>query len=98
MVESLCPADGCYREIPARMAVEDGMVVMRKSCPEHGDVADIVYRHAGFFHWIEGLYPGDDLFIEDVSLFDHGSYGIRGSHGAVVHGLLRQRLGRAPRL
>ncbi len=84
-VESLCPADGCYREIPARMAVEDGMVVMRKSCPEHGDVADIVYRHADFFHWIESLYPGDDLPIEDLSLFDHGSFGIRASHGAVYN-------------
>jgi len=85
VVESLCPADDCYREIPAQMADEDGIVVMRKTCPEHGDFADIVYRHADFFHWIENLYPGDDLPIEDLRLFDHGSYGIRASHGAVYN-------------
>lgn len=84
-VESLCPADDCYREIPAQMAVEDGMVVMRKRCPDHGEVADIVYRHADFFDWIESLYPGDDLPLEDLSLFDHGSFGIRASHGAVYN-------------
>jgi uncharacterized radical SAM superfamily Fe-S cluster-containing enzyme len=83
--DSLCPADGCYREIPALLAEEEGMVTMRKTCPEHGEWFDIIYRHADFFRWIESLYPGDDVPLEDLSLFDHGSFGIRASHGAVYN-------------
>lgn len=44
---SLCPT--CYREIEARLFVADGAVMMRKTCPVHGETVAMVERDATFW-------------------------------------------------
>lgn len=44
---SLCPE--CRRGITAEIYEEDGKVLMRKRCPEHGECIDIYYSDAGIF-------------------------------------------------
>ena len=83
MADSICP--DCNLEIPALIFERNGMVMMTKTCPEHGQCEDIIYRHADLFRRIEALYPGDDLPLTDLRLFDHGSYGVRKSHASVYN-------------
>jgi len=56
-VRSLCPE--CLRTIPAEEAIEDGRVVMRKTCPAHGAFRDIVFSDAEMFLRLEDWYFGD---------------------------------------
>ena len=81
--DSICP--DCSREIPAFIFERDGMVMMSKTCPEHGRCEDIIYRDPALLRRIESLYPGDDLPLEDLALYQHGSYGVRKSHAAVYN-------------
>jgi uncharacterized radical SAM superfamily Fe-S cluster-containing enzyme len=37
---SLCPF--CFRRIPAQRIAKDGALYLRKSCPEHGDLEDVL--------------------------------------------------------
>lgn len=46
-VSSICPE--CHAVIPANLSKEDGMVVMRKSCPHHGDYQDLYW--SDFDQW-----------------------------------------------
>ena len=46
-VPSLCPE--CKKIIKAVISEENGKIVMRKTCPEHGDVFDIVSGHADLY-------------------------------------------------
>jgi 7,8-dihydro-6-hydroxymethylpterin dimethyltransferase len=56
-VRSLCPE--CGRVIPAEEFVEDGQVVMRKSCQAHGSFRDIVFSDAEMFLRMEAWHFGD---------------------------------------
>ena len=56
-VRSLCPE--CGRVIPAEEFVEDGRVVMRKSCQAHGSFRDIVFSDAEMFLRMEAWHFGD---------------------------------------
>ncbi len=46
-ISSLCPQ--CLKVIPAELYEEGGKVLMRKSCPEHGECRDIYWGDAGMY-------------------------------------------------
>ncbi len=58
--ESLCPE--CLKVIPAIKEEEDGKVVMKKRCAEHGDFKDTLYSDVRFYlkmeEWVFGDYRG----------------------------------------
>lgn len=60
MTESLCPE--CLKVIPALKEEENGKVVMKKRCPEHGDFKDTLYSDVRFYlkmeEWTFGDYRG----------------------------------------
>ncbi|HYL81349.1 MAG TPA: radical SAM protein, partial [Candidatus Acidoferrum sp.] len=56
-IRSLCPE--CLQTIPAEEVIEDGRVIMRKSCPAHGSFRDIVFSDAGMFLRMEAWHFGD---------------------------------------
>lgn len=45
---SLC--DHCYRHIPAIVYEKDGMILMKKSCPEHGEIDSVVEIDTEFYY------------------------------------------------
>ena len=45
--QSLCPE--CLRVIPAELYEEDGRVMMRKRCPDHGDWKDLYWGDVGSY-------------------------------------------------
>ncbi len=57
MVRSLCPE--CLGTIPAEEFVEDGQVLMRKACPEHGTFRDVIFSDAELFLQMEEWHFGD---------------------------------------
>ena len=44
---SLCPT--CQKKIPATLREEDGKVIIRKKCPDHGDFDDIYWSDAAMY-------------------------------------------------
>jgi tetraether lipid synthase len=56
-IRSLCPE--CLRTIPADEFIEDGRVIMQKSCPAHGAFRDIVFSDAELFLRMEEWHFGD---------------------------------------
>ena len=54
---SLCPE--CLQVVPADEFVEDGRVVMSKTCPAHGPFRDIVFSDAELFLKMEEWHFGD---------------------------------------
>jgi 7,8-dihydro-6-hydroxymethylpterin dimethyltransferase len=56
-IRSLCPE--CLQTIPATELVEDGRVVMHKTCPAHGFFRDIVFSDAELFLKMEAWHFGD---------------------------------------
>ena len=56
-VQSLCPE--CLQTIPADEFIEDGRVVIQKSCQEHGSFRDIVFSDAEMFLRMEAWHFGD---------------------------------------
>ncbi|XRP96499.1 tetraether lipid synthase Tes [Methanocaldococcus sp. 16A] len=44
---SLCPI--CLKRIPATILEEDGKIVIKKTCPEHGEFKDIYWGDAGLY-------------------------------------------------
>ncbi len=56
-IPSLCPE--CLRTIPADEFVEDGRVLMQKTCQAHGTFRDIVFSDAEMFLRMEEWHFGD---------------------------------------
>lgn len=56
-IRSLCPE--CLRTVPATEFVEDGRVVMEKTCPAHGTFRDLVFSDAEMFLRMEAWHFGD---------------------------------------
>lgn len=56
-ISSLCPE--CLRAIPADEFVEDGRVIMQKSCQGHGTFRDIISSDAEMFLQMEDWHFGD---------------------------------------
>jgi uncharacterized radical SAM superfamily Fe-S cluster-containing enzyme len=56
-VRSLCPE--CLQTILGEEVIEDGRVIMRKTCPTHGAFRDIVFSDAEMFLRMEAWHFGD---------------------------------------
>jgi uncharacterized radical SAM superfamily Fe-S cluster-containing enzyme len=62
-VQSLCPE--CLQTIPADEFIEDGRVVMQKTCQAHGTFRDIVFSDAEMFLRMEAWHFGDGQGFEN---------------------------------
>jgi hypothetical protein len=77
--------DGHPGEIRARIVEEDGKILMRKTCPKHGEFVDTLSIDATFSRLIEERYPGRDFrTAEDALIHRHGTSSIRYGRGAVL--------------
>ncbi|MEO5858175.1 MAG: radical SAM protein [Pyrinomonadaceae bacterium] len=72
-------------EIKAQIVEEDGQVVMRKTCPTHGEFVDVMATDAKFLERIESLFYGRDFkAAEDSHVHHHGTSDIKFGRGAVL--------------
>src|SRR5580704_12172688 len=53
--------DGHIGEIKARIQEQDGRLVIRKTCKEHGTFEDVLSIDSEFSRLIEARYPGRDF-------------------------------------
>ena len=72
-------------EIKAHIVVEHGQVVMKKTCPTHGDYTDVMATDPAFLERIESLFYGRDFkAAEDKHVHHHGTSDIKFGRGAVL--------------
>src|SRR5437868_9932675 len=72
-------------EIKAQILEENGQVIMRKSCPTHGEIEDVLATDAKFLERIESLFFGRDFkSAEDDHVHHHGTSDIKFGRGAVL--------------
>ncbi|MGD9630370.1 MAG: radical SAM protein [Pyrinomonadaceae bacterium] len=72
-------------EIKAQIVEENGQVLMRKTCPTHGEFEDVLATDAKFLERIEGLFFGRDFkSAEDDHVHHHGTSDIKFGRGAVL--------------
>jgi 7,8-dihydro-6-hydroxymethylpterin dimethyltransferase len=80
--------DGRPGEIRARIVEEerDGRpaVIMKKTCPTHGDFEDVMAIDSAFLKRIERLYPGRDYLAPLTKLREHGTSSIKYGRGSVL--------------
>ncbi len=72
-------------EIKAQIVEENGQVVMRKTCPKHGEFVDVMATDPAFLERIESLFFGRDFrAAEDTHVHHHGTSNIKFGRGAVL--------------
>jgi uncharacterized radical SAM superfamily Fe-S cluster-containing enzyme len=72
-------------EIKAQILEENGQVVMRKTCPKHGEFVDVMATDPAFLERIESLFFGRDFrSAEDSHVHRHGTSNIKFGRGAVL--------------
>src|SRR5688500_14899032 len=72
-------------DIKAQIVEEDGQVLMRKTCPTHGEFVDVLATDAQFLERIESLFFGRDFkAAEDSHVHHHGTSDIKFGRGAVL--------------
>jgi tetraether lipid synthase len=72
-------------EIKAQILEEDGRVIMRKTCPKHGEFTDVMSTDPAFLERIESLFFGRDFrAAEDANVHKHGTSNIKFGRGAVL--------------
>ncbi len=72
-------------EIKAQIVEEDGQVLMRKTCPTHGEFVDVLATDSHFLNRIESLFYGRDFkAAEDKHVHHHGTSDIKFGRGAVL--------------
>ncbi|MEO8042538.1 MAG: radical SAM protein, partial [Acidobacteriota bacterium] len=72
-------------EIKAQIVEEDGQVLMRKTCPTHGEFVDVMATDSAFLNRIESLFYGRDFkAAEDKHVHHHGTSDIKFGRGAVL--------------
>src|SRR6476469_9331039 len=72
-------------EIKAQIVEENGQVLMRKTCPTHGEFEDVLATDANFLQRIESLFFGRDFkSAEDNHVHHHGTSDIKFGRGAVL--------------
>jgi hypothetical protein len=76
--------EGKPGEIKARIELDGGHIVMRKTCERHGRFEDVISIDAEFFRRIESLFPGRDFVAPKTKLRDHGTSSVRYGRGAVL--------------
>jgi uncharacterized radical SAM superfamily Fe-S cluster-containing enzyme len=76
--------EGKPGEIKADIVEENGQIVMKKTCPTHGQFVDVMAIDPKWLERIERLYPGRDFKAPPTALRDHGSSSIQFGRGAVL--------------
>ncbi|MFN2384824.1 MAG: radical SAM protein [Thermoanaerobaculia bacterium] len=76
--------EGKPGEIPAEIVEENGRILMRKTCPKHGEFEDLMSTDSAFFQRLESMYPGRDFVIPKDGLHEHGTSSIKYGRGAVL--------------
>ncbi len=72
-------------EVKAQIVEENGQVIMRKTCPTHGEFEDVLATDARFLERIESLFFGRDFrSAEDSHVHHHGTSDIKFGRGAVL--------------
>jgi uncharacterized radical SAM superfamily Fe-S cluster-containing enzyme len=72
-------------EIKAEIVEENGQVIIRKTCPTHGEFEDVLATDAKFLERIESLFFGRDFKTADDShVHHHGTSDIQFGRGAVL--------------
>jgi uncharacterized radical SAM superfamily Fe-S cluster-containing enzyme len=72
-------------EIKAQILEENGQVIMRKTCPQHGEFTDVMATDPKFLARIESLFFGRDFRVaEDTHVHKHGTSNIKFGRGAVL--------------
>ena len=72
-------------EIKAQILEENGQVVMKKTCPTHGEFVDVMATDPAFLERIESLFYGRDFkAAEDKHVHHHGTSDIKFGRGAVL--------------
>lgn len=72
-------------EIKAQILEENGQVIMRKTCPQHGEFSDVMATDPKFLERIESLFFGRDFrAAEDKEIHRHGTSNIKFGRGAVL--------------
>ncbi|MCW5960046.1 MAG: radical SAM protein [Pyrinomonadaceae bacterium] len=72
-------------EIKAQILEENGQVIMRKTCPTHGEFVDVMATDPAFLERIESLFYGRDFrSAEDEHIHKHGTSDIKYGRGAVL--------------
>ena len=72
-------------EIKAQILEENGQIIMRKTCPTHGEFEDVLATDAKFLERIESLFYGRDFkAAEDKHVHHHGTSDIKFGRGAVL--------------
>jgi uncharacterized radical SAM superfamily Fe-S cluster-containing enzyme len=72
-------------EIKARLLEEDGRILIRKSCPQHGDFEDVLSLNPDFTRRIEELFFGRDFeTVQDSGIHRHGASSIKYGRGTVL--------------
>jgi len=72
-------------ELKAQILEEDGQVIMRKTCPKHGEFTDVMSTDPAFLERIESLFFGRDFrAAEDANVHRHGTSTIKFGRGAVL--------------
>ena len=72
-------------EIKAQIVEENGQVVMKKTCPKHGEFVDVMATDPAFLERIESLFFGRDFrAAEDAAIHRHGASNIKFGRGAVL--------------
>jgi uncharacterized radical SAM superfamily Fe-S cluster-containing enzyme len=72
-------------EIKAQILEENGQVIMRKTCPKHGEFTDVMATDPAFLERIESLFFGRDFrAADDASVHKHGTSNIKFGRGAVL--------------
>jgi uncharacterized radical SAM superfamily Fe-S cluster-containing enzyme len=78
--------DGRLGEIKAKILEEDGRLVMRKTCDEHGTFEDLLSIDPRFSRLMQSRFPGRDLdTLGDELVHRHGSSSIRYGRGGVLN-------------
>ena len=76
---------GHIGEVKARIAEEDGRLLIRKTCPNHGTFEDLLSIDPEFSRIIESRYPGRDFrTLGDELIHRHGTSSIKYGRGAVL--------------
>ncbi len=72
-------------EIKARLVEEDGRILIRKTCKQHGYFEDVLSINPGFTRRIERLFFGRDFeSVQDQDIHRHGSSSIKFGRGSVL--------------
>ncbi|MCL2878478.1 MAG: radical SAM protein, partial [Acidobacteria bacterium] len=72
-------------EIKAHLIEENGRILIRKTCPEHGDFQDVISTNPDFTRRIENLFFGRDFeTTPDDGIHNHGSSSIKYGRGTVL--------------